>query len=49
MKNCFLLKVGSVYHVKQVHLGGIHFSGDDRGCKGDAEVAETAAKRLLCC
>jgi hypothetical protein len=45
IKKCFLFTVGSVCHVKRFTAG----SRNSLKNEGVAEVAETTAKRLVCC
>jgi hypothetical protein len=49
IKKCYLFTVGSVWRVKRFTTGWQTFPWWRRGWNGGAEVAETAAKRLLCC
>jgi hypothetical protein len=55
-KKYFLFTLGSVCLVKRVttgsrncHLGGKRFADYKEVYNGDAEVAETTVKRILCC
>jgi hypothetical protein len=49
IKKCFPFILGSVCGVKRFTSGWQMFRWWRRGWNGDAEVAETTVKRLLCC